>query len=62
MDPFCFLCFVFFFFHTVFSVVVCLVVTCAERADLLALLCVMFSCIFVTFPLKSRGVLDCINS
>ena len=27
-----------------------LVVTCWERADLLALLCVMFSCVFLTFP------------
>ena len=27
-----------------------LVVTCWERADLLAFLCVMFYCVFVTFP------------
>ena len=26
------------------------VVTCWERADLLALLCVTFFCVFVTFP------------
>ena len=29
---------------------VCIVVTCWERADLLALLCVMFSLVFDTFP------------
>ena len=27
-----------------------LVVTCWEKADLLALLCVVFSCVCVTFP------------
>ena len=32
-----------------------LAVTCWERADLLAVLYVMFSCVFVTFP---HGVLD----
>ena len=26
------------------------VITCWERADLLALLCVVFSCVFITFP------------
>ena len=30
-------------------------ITCWERADLLALLCVMFSCVFVTIP---HGVSD----
>ena len=30
-------------------------VTCWERADLLSLVCVVFSCVFVTFP---YGVLD----
>ena len=44
-----------FLCHTVLSVPCSLVVTCWERADLLALLCVMFSCDFVTFP---YGVLD----
>ena len=39
------------------SVMLCsLVVTCWERADLLALSCVMFSCVIVTFPI-SYGVL-----
>ena len=40
--------------HAVLSVHCSLVITCWERADLLALLCVMFSCLFVTF---SCGVL-----
>ena len=31
------------------------VITCKERADLLALLCVMFSCVFVTFPYGVSG-------
>ena len=38
------------------SVHCCLVVTCLERADLLAILFVMFNCVFVTFP--SGVVLD----
>ena len=51
MDPFCYLCFVFFFvILSVLSVPCSLVVTRWERADLLALLCVMLSCAFVTFP------------
>ena len=32
-----------------------LVVTCWEKADLLALLCIMFSCVFVTFPFGVSG-------
>ena len=39
----------------VLSVPCSLVVTCWEKAGLLALLSVMFSCVFVTFP---YGVLD----
>ena len=35
------------------SVYMCLVVTCWERADLLALVCSVY-CEFVTFPLVSR--------
>ena len=35
--------------HAVMSVYCSLVVTCWERANLLALLYVMFSCVFVTF-------------
>ena len=51
MDPFfCYLCFMFVLF------VPCgLVITCWERADLLALLRVMFSCVFVTFPYGDLG-------
>ena len=41
----CYLC-----LSSVMSVYCSLVVTCSERADLLALLYVMFSCAFVTFP------------
>ena len=41
MDPLCYLCLV-FVCHTVLSVPCSLVVTCWERADLLALLYVMF--------------------
>ena len=42
MDP-KFLLFVFHVCHAVLSVPCSLVITCWERADLLALLCVMFS-------------------
>ena len=51
---FCYLCIV-FVCHTVLSVPCSLVVSCWERADLLALLCVMFSCVFVTFPYHVLG-------
>ena len=47
---FLFLLFVFHVCHAVSSVPCSLVVTWWERADLLALLFVMFSCVFVTFP------------
>ena len=36
--------------HTALSVPYSIVVTCLERADLLALLHLMFTCVFVTFP------------
>ena len=36
--------------HAFASVHCCLVVTCWERSDLLALSFVMFNCVFVTFP------------
>ena len=44
------------------SVYMCFVVTCWERADLLALVCGV-CCEFVTFPLVSGSgvVLDCID-
>ena len=32
-----------------------LVAACWEGADLLALLCVLFSCVFVTFPYDGSG-------
>ena len=44
MDPLCYLCFFF-----AFAILSSLVVTCWQRADLLALLCMVFSCVFVTF-------------
>ena len=36
--------------HACLSVHCSLVITCWERANLLAVLCVMFSCVVVTFP------------
>ena len=53
MDYFCNLCFTFSYF-TALPVPCSLLITCSDRADLLAHLCVMFSCVFVTFP---NGVL-----
>ena len=41
--------------HVVLSVPCGLVITCWEGADLLVLLCVMFSCVFVTFPYSFLG-------
>ena len=41
--------------YTVLYVPCSLVVTYWERADLLALLCVMFPCVFVTFPYGVSG-------
>ena len=43
----------------------CLVVTCWKKADLLALLCVMFLlrlCYFPMWCLESGVVLDCVDS
>ena len=37
-----------------------LVVTCWERADLLALLYVMFKCVFITFPCGVLGQMWCL--
>ena len=56
-DFFCgsFLVFMFDVCHAFVSVLCSLVVTCLERACLLALLCVMFSCVFVTFPCGVLG-------
>ena len=44
-----------YLYHDVLSVSCSLVITSCERADLLALLCVMFSCVFVTFPYSVSG-------
>ena len=41
--------------HIVLSVSCSIVVTCWERADFLALLYVMFSCVFVIFPYGILG-------
>ena len=58
-----FLLFMFRVCHAVLSVHCSIVVTCWERAGLLALLCVMFSCVSVTFPCGVTGVvLDYIDS
>ena len=54
MDHFCYLCFGFVMLSCLFFAALKLVVTCWERADVLALLYVMFYCVFGTFP---RGVL-----
>ena len=63
MDPFCYLCFM-FVCHTVLSVSCSLVVTCKERAGLLALLYVMFSCVLLLSHMVSlvRCGIDCIHS
>ena len=42
------------------SVSCSLVVTCMERVDLLALLYVMFSCVFVTFPYGDLSQVWCL--
>ena len=56
MDPlFLYLCLCVCLCYIVLSVHCSLVITCCERADLLALLCVMFSCVFVTFPYRVTG-------
>ena len=55
MDHFSYLCFV-----SCFLVRCSLVVTCWERADLLTLFCVMFYCVFVTFPCCVLGQVWCL--
>ena len=52
----CYWCFVFRVCHAVLSVPCHLVVTCWERADLLALLCVMFYCVGVLDQVRSKAV------
>ena len=56
MDQF----FVFRVCHVFLSVRCSLEVTCWERADLLALLCVMFYCVFVTFQCRVLGQVWCL--
>ena len=56
----CFFCgahllFMFRVCHAFLSVLCSLVVTCWESACLLSLLCVMFSCVFITFPCRVLG-------
>ena len=51
---FCYLC-VMFVFVMLSSANCSLVITCWERVDLLALLCVVLSCVFVTFPYYIPG-------
>ena len=46
--------------HVFLSVPCSLVVTCWERADHLALLCVIFNCDFVTFPCGVLGQVWCL--
>ena len=43
------------FYYSFLSVPSSLAITCLERADLLALLCVMFFVCFVTFPYRVSG-------
>ena len=50
-----FLLFMFRVCHAFLSVLCSLVVTCLERVCTLALLCVMFSCVVVTFPCDVLG-------
>ena len=55
MDTFCYLCFMFFF---VMLSCLFLAALCWESADLFALLCVMFSCVFVTFSFGVSGLVQ----
>ena len=54
-DPFLLFIFYVCLYYTVLSAPCSLVITCWKRPDLLALLCVMFSCVFVTFPYGVSG-------
>ena len=63
MDPFCYKFFVFVTLSYLF--IAALWSPAGKRANILALLYVMFSCVFVTFPLwcpRSGEVLDCLDS
>ena len=54
-DPFCLFMFHICLCYAVLSVPCGLMLTCLERADLLAFLCVMFSCVFLVFPYGVLG-------
>ena len=67
MDPFLLFMFRVYLCHTVLSVPCSHVVTCWERADLLALLFVVFSCVLSLshkeFQVRyGTNALDCIDS
>ena len=47
--------------HTVLSAQCSLVVTCWERVNLLTLLCVIFSCVFVTCPWCVLGLVSSVH-
>ena len=55
-----FLLFMFRVCHAVLSVHCSLVINCWERTNLLALLYVIFSCVFVTFPCGVLGQVWCL--
>ena len=62
VDPLCYLCFMSVLLS---CLLLAALVTCWDRAAHLALLYVMFSCVFVTFPYPCPGsgvVFDCIDS
>ena len=44
-----------YYSYTVLYVPCSLIITCWERADIFALLCVMFTCVIVTFPYGVSG-------
>ena len=56
-DPFLLFMFHVHLCYAILSVLCSLVITCWERADLLFLLCVVFSCVYVTFPYGVLGQL-----
>ena len=63
VDPFCHLCFMFVFVMLSYLFLAALWSPFGKRTDLLALLCVVFSSVFVTvWYLGSSVVLDCIDS
>ena len=49
-------------FYAVLSVHCSLLVTCWETGDILALMCVVFSCVFVSSESCMVHVVDCIDS